>query len=184
MTAQDILELAAHDGTLVLSGLVQVAVQVAQQIDVGFVAAARVGAPHVFEVGGEALVEPGLGPFPAGDEIAPPLMRQLVRHQVVDVLVEGCALVEHGLAGERGGGGVLHAAEDEVGNEDLAVAREGVAHADGLAEKVDDGGRGLEGALEVGLAAFGSIVVDVDAGFGGTRLDFGELPAHQRDEVG
>ena len=178
-----LLELAAHDGPLVLAGLVEVAVEIPEQLDVGLVAAVRMGAPDVFEIRGEALVEPGLGPFAAGEEVTPPLVRQLVRHQVLDVLIEGGALVEHGLAGERGCGGVLHAAEDEIRDEDLAVARERVTHADGLAEEVDDGRRGPQAALDVGLAALRPVVVHLDAGLGRACLDLGEPPAHQGHQV-
>jgi len=51
-------------------------------------------APDVLEVGREALVEPALGPLAAGHEVAPPLVRQLVRDEAVDVVVERRALVD------------------------------------------------------------------------------------------
>jgi len=107
-----------------------------------------------------------------------------VRDQVLDVLIEGGPFVEHRLAGERRGGGVLHAAEDEVRDEDLAVARERVGDADGLAEEVDHGGRGLQAALDVGFAPLGAIEVHIHPGLGRAGLELGELAAHQGHEVG
>ena len=178
-----LLELTAHDGALVFARLVEIAVEIAEQIDVGLVAAARVGSPDVLEIGGEAFVQPRLGPFAAGHEVAPPLVGQLVRDEVVHVLVEGGAFVEHGLDRECGGGGVFHAAEDEIRDEDLAVALEGVGHADGLREEVDELRRGSEAAPQVGLSALGPVVVHVDAGFLGAILDLDELPAHQGHQV-
>ena len=178
-----LLELAAHDGALVLARFIHVAVEIAEQIDVGLVATARVGAPDVLEIGGEALVEPGLGPFAAGHEVAPPLVGQLVRDQVVDVLVQGGALVEQCLDGERGGRGVLHAAEDEIRDEDLAVTPERIRHTDDLREEVDERGRGRKAPLQIGLAAFGTVVVHVDLGFLGAILDFDELAADQGDQI-
>ena len=141
------------------------------------------GAPDVFKVGGEAFIEPGLGPLAAGDEIAPPLVGQLVCDQGLDVQIEGGALVEHGFGRECGGGGVFHAAEDEVLDEDLAVAPKRVGHADGLREKINERWCGGKAAFEIGLATLGSVVIHIDAGFAGAFLDFGEVAAHQGHQV-
>ena len=72
----------------------QVAIGVDQQLVVGLVTPLAVLAPDVLEVGGEAFVQPRLGPLAAGQQIAPPLVRQLVRDQAVDVVVERGPLVE------------------------------------------------------------------------------------------
>ena len=117
--------LPADDRPLVAPRLVEVAVGVDEQLEVGLVAPLGVLAPDVLEVGGEAFVEPGLGPLAAGQQIAPPLVRQLVRDQRLDVVIERGALVEQREVGQRRRGGVLHAAEDELGHGDLAVARMG-----------------------------------------------------------
>ena len=45
------------------------------------------------EVRGEPLVEPEVGPVVAGQEVAEPLVRQLVRHQAVGVALQGLDLV-------------------------------------------------------------------------------------------
>jgi hypothetical protein len=159
------LVLAAEDRALIGSCLAQIGVEVAQQLHVGLVATAGVLAPHVFKVGGEAFIQPGLGPFAAGEQIAPPLVGQLVAHQGLDIVVEGRALVEHGLGGERGGGGVLHAAEDEVVHKDLAVAAVRVGDANPPGEEVDHLGRAREAAARVAFAALGRVVVDINPGF-------------------
>ena len=155
--------LSADDRTLVAPRLVQVAVGVDEQLEVGLVAALGVLAPDVLEVGREPFVQPGLGPLAAGEQVAPPLVGELVRHQAVDVVIERGALVEQHQVGQRRRGGVLHAAEDELGDRDLAVARVGVRHADALGEEVDHLGRAPEAAAGVVLAPGRDEVEDVDA---------------------
>ena len=48
------------------------------------------------KVGGKALVEPDVRPILAGQEIAEPLMRELVRDQAVGVALERGDLVVQG----------------------------------------------------------------------------------------
>ena len=143
----------AHDGTLVAAGLAEIGLRVRQQLHVRLVAPFGVFAPDVLEVGGETLVQPGLGPLPAGEQIAPPLVGQLVRDQPIDVVVQGRALVQQHLIGQGGGAGVLHAAEDEIGHGDLAVAAVGVGDADALERSGQSSarcGRSCDGRLPRG----------------------------------
>src|SRR6188474_337577 len=72
---------------------------------------------------GKTLVEPGVRPVATRDVVTEPLVRQLVRHQITGADVEGCALVQHDVLVQRGGGGVLHPAENEIAHHGLRVAR-------------------------------------------------------------
>jgi hypothetical protein len=69
----------------------------------------------------EALVEPRMGPVPAGHQITEPLVRQLVGDEIVGGDVDGRAFVEQDVLVHRRRGGVLHAAEDEVAHHHLRV---------------------------------------------------------------
>ncbi len=151
---------------------------------VGLVAPLGVLAPDVLEVGGEPFVQPGLGPFPAGEQIAPPLVRQLVRDEAVDVVIERGPLVEERQIGQRGGAGVLHPAEDELGHGDLAVARVRVGQADLLGEVVDHGAGAGEAAARVGLASRRAEGIDVDAGLLGAVAKLCERADDEREQIG
>ena len=179
-----LLVLPADDGALIAPGLGQVTVGVDQQLEVRLVASLGVLAPDVLEVRREALVQPRLGPLAARQQVAPPLVRQLVRHQPLDVVIDRGALVEQDQLGQRRRGGVLHAAEDELGDGDLAVARVGVGDADALREEVDHLGRAPEAAARVGLASRRNEVEDVDAGARCAVGDLHERAGHQRHQVG
>ena len=176
--------LPADDRPLVAPGLVQVAVGVDEQLQVGLVAPLGVFAPDIFEVGREPLVQPRLGPLAAGEQVAPPLVGELVRHQAFHVVIDRGALVEQHQVGQRRRGGVLHAAEDEFGHRDLAVARVGVRHADALGEEVDHLGRPPEAAAGVVLAPGRDEVEDVDARARRAVRDLDERSRHQRHQVG
>ena len=68
--------------------------------------------PHRLEIGGKTFVEPDVSPGAAGQVIAKPLMRQLVRFQTVAGIVQlGAGIVNH-VVGLRGGADVLHAATE------------------------------------------------------------------------
>ena len=179
-----LLVLPADDGTLIAPGLVQVTLGVDQQLEVGLVASLGVLAPDVLEVRREALVQPRLGPLAAGQQVAPPLVGQLVRHQALDVVIDRGPLVEQHQIGQRRRGGVLHAAEDELGDGDLTVAGVGVGDADALREEVDHLGRAPEAAARVGLASGRNEVEDVDAGARRAVGDLHERAGRQRHQVG
>src|SRR2546421_2283949 len=74
--------------------------------------------PYRFQERGEAFVEPDIAPILAGDEIAEPLVTELVRDQVVFAgEIFGSELgMNQGAAGVGGGAGILHAAGDELIN--------------------------------------------------------------------
>ena len=82
----------------------------------------RVLALDVLEVRREALVQPAVRPVAARDEVAEPLVRELVRDEVVARDVEARALVEQHVLVQRRRRRVLHPAEDEVAHDDLRVA--------------------------------------------------------------
>src|SRR5262249_38022986 len=138
-------------------------------------------APDVLAVSREAFVEPALPPVAAGDEIAEPLVGELVRDEGLGVEVAPGARGEERLVGERRRGGVLHAAEDEFGDADLGVARVGVAHAEARREALEDL-RGLaEEAPRVVLASGLDVVADRDVV--PLVADLGELTGGEGHEV-
>ena len=142
---------ATDDGAQVAPRLAEIGLGVGQQLDVGLVAPLGVLAPDVLEIGREPFVQPGLGPFAAGEQVAPPLVRQLVRHQAVDVVVQSGPLVEQHQIGEGRGGRVLHSTENEIGDGDLTVSAVGVGHADARGKIVDHLWRSPEAAARVGF---------------------------------
>src|SRR5689334_913692 len=65
--------------------------------------------PHRLEVGRETFVEPDVGPVPASDIIAKPLMGELMRFQTVARAVKlGPSVMNH-IVGLGRGADVLHA---------------------------------------------------------------------------
>lgn len=110
-------------------------------------------------------------------------MGQFVGNQAFDVVVQGCSLVEHGFGGEGGGGGVLHAAEDEVVHENLAVAAVRVGDANPPGEEVDHFGCASQAAARVLFAPLGCVVVDVNPSLRRAFFQFGEGAAHQGHQI-
>ncbi len=98
-------------------------------------------------VGREALVEPALAPLATGEQIAEPLMGQLVRDQILESLSRAARSSSSTLIGQRGRGRVLHAAEDEVGDDHLRVLLVGIRHAERLREQLQHLRRARQRAL-------------------------------------
>ncbi len=119
--------------------------------------------PDQLEEGREALVQPAVRPVAAGQQVAEPLVRQLVRDQAVGVLIEAGAAVVEDRVRDRGGADVLHAAEDEVLDDHLRVLRVRVAHADAVGEQAHHLGRILEGLAAILFLANGHVIDDGDA---------------------
>ena len=76
-------------------------------------------------------------PVLAGQVIAEPLVRQLVRHQAVGIALESGDLVDEHAVGHRRRRDVFHSAGDEVGHAYLGVLVVGVRLAGLLAEKAN-----------------------------------------------
>ncbi len=128
----------AHDRAAVaLAVLIEIAADDLEDVALVFIPAAARFHPDRFEIGREAFVEPGLRPIAAGDEIAEPLVRELVRDERFAREIEVRALVVQRAVGLRRRARVLHPAEDEIGDRDLRVARVRVRHADRRLERVD-----------------------------------------------
>ncbi len=121
-------------------------------------------------------------PVAAGQQVAEPLVRELVRDERVAVGIEGGALVVEDGVGQRRRGGVLHAAEDEVGDDDLGVLLVRITHADLLVEEADHRWGAPEGAAGVVLAAGLDVVRHAQAV--GRVGHLGEFAGHQRHEIG
>ena len=94
----------------------EIELEVAAEVGARLIYALVVLHPHLFHEGGEALVEPDMPPVAAGQQVAEPLMRQLVRHHVVGRVVEAGALVGHQAVTVRRRAGVLHRAEEQRGD--------------------------------------------------------------------
>ncbi len=114
--------------------LADVRVEVALEAVVVLVAAEVLLAPDVLEERREPLVEPRLVPVAARDVVAEPLVRELVGDEIVGADVDGGALVEQDVLVHRRRRRVLHAAEDEVGHDDLRVLVPRVGDAGDVAE--------------------------------------------------
>ena len=176
----------AHDGPPVAAvSLGHVRVEIAPEAEGVFVATEVLLAPDVLEEGGEAFVEPALVPGAARDEIAEPLVRELVGDEIVGRDVDRGPLVEQDVLVHRRRGRVLHPTEDEVGHDDLRVPAPRVRHAGDLAEVRDHLRRSLERAAPVVLAAAGDQVRDGDvAGVDPDRVgQLRELSGDERHEV-
>ncbi|GJC83687.1 hypothetical protein ColLi_06525 [Colletotrichum liriopes] len=114
--------------------------------------------------GGEALVEPELVPPVHGDEVAEPLVSQLVGDDVGDAVAVprlGRLLVE-----EDGGGAVgdetpvLHGAVGELVDSEQVGLGEGVLDAEDVGEEVNDAGRVPQGPAALLLEAAGGVDAD------------------------
>ena len=173
----------ANDGPSVATvGLAEISFEIAAERILVLVFAQLVLEIDVLEEGGEAFVQPPVRPIAARDVVAEPLVGELVGDEIVGGDVDRGALVEQEVLVHGGGGGVLHAAEDEIGDHDLRVLVPGVRDTDELAEVLDHLRRALEAASTIGFAALGHEVGDGHA----ARLagfDLGELAGDQRDEV-
>ena len=97
-----------------------------------FVDTVLVPGEKVRVVGGESLVEPELAPVLAGDEVAEPLVCQLVSHQSLAAADVFRLAAEKRGGVERGLAGVFHTAPVEVLHGDLIVLGPRVGHADFL----------------------------------------------------
>ena len=140
-------------------------------------------APDGLHEGGEALVEPDVAPVLAGDQIAEPLVPELVRDQ--GVLAGGVFGSQLGMnersAAVGGGAGVFHAARDEIIHHDLRVFFPGIIDAQLLAEEIHHRGRAAIVDGEAVSSALRRIVGDGDAAPG--VLQFVEFAGHNGDEI-
>ena len=145
MTIHDRPPFAAGDGC---TGLLKHVVSVG-------VGATAFLVPQSLGIGGEALVEPSVRPVPAGDQVAPPLMGQLVGDDALRRAVEQRPLIEEDAVRHGGGTGVLHAAAELIGA-DLGVLVPRIADAEPPAEIGQHVGRSAEGRLRLGACPLGT----------------------------
>ena len=190
MTVEDLQRLRIgllHQRSPVAAGvLLEVERPVAHHLVAELVPAVGVLDEQLVEVGREALVEPAVRPLAAGQQVTEPLVRQLVRRQRVTALddVRVRTLVVQHRVGHRGRRGVLHAAEDEVGDGHRGVLVPRVRHADGLREEVDHPRRSPEGAH--GVFASAALGVVLHRHTRGLRLGLHlvEVAGGERHQVG
>ena len=108
-------------------------------------------------------------------------MRELVRNERVAGKVEVCARVVQGAVGLRRRRRVFHAAENKIGNRDLAVPFVGVRHSDDRLEAVDHARRVAERAFTVGFAAAFDVIPNRQPR---VRLaNLGEVAGDHRHEI-
>ena len=110
------------------------ALSVAVKAVAHLVYAVLVAGEQVRVVGGKSLVEPDMAPVLAGDEVAEPLVRQLVSHQPLAAADVFRLIAEQRGGVERGLTGVFHAAPVEVLHANLVVLGPGIGHAGFLLE--------------------------------------------------
>ena len=100
-------------------------------------AAVLVLEPEVGEEGGEALVQPDVRPGARGQQVAPPLVGQLVGHQAFAAPVGGGVFGVQRIGEERGGADVLHPAPEELFHRGLGVLLVGIRDADVIVEEAN-----------------------------------------------
>jgi hypothetical protein len=138
--------------------------------------------PERGHVVGEALVKPDLVPAPAGEEVAEPLVGELIGHQPFTGEVGVLAGRVEGPLGHGGGGDVLHAAPHVVVDRGLGVLGERVGLAGDGGEVLHHRGGGAEGDPRLLLAPRRHVILDRDAlPFVGDPREFTD---HHRDQVG
>src|SRR6266403_2051987 len=79
----------AYDRTAIVIGiLVEIAFAILADVPRELVGPKILFAPECLEVSREALVQPGVRPIAAGQQVAPPLMREFVRDQRIAFEIE------------------------------------------------------------------------------------------------
>ncbi len=176
-----VVELRRDRPAIAAGVLAQVGITPLLELEIRGIATFVVLAPEVLRVGGEAFVEPAFAPVATGHEVAKPLMGELVGHQRIDVVVERRALVDEHAIGQRGRAGVLHAAEDEIGDEDLRVARIRIGDSELGREQLEHLGRARERAFALRFLAALAVVDHRHVAPPG--LELGEIADRERDEI-
>ena len=116
-------------------GLAQVGVELVPKIERPLVVAFLEAAIEIVRIGREALVEPSVGPAAEGDQVAPPLVGQLVRDDADGREIGLILLVDHDPMGHGRGRGALDAAAG--GDRDLVVLLPGIVVAEDAVEELD-----------------------------------------------
>ena len=117
---------------------------------------------QVREVGREPLVEPDVVEGAAGEEVPEPLVGELVGHEALARVVGPRLRRVEEAHVHRGGGGVLHAAVDEVPHRGLRVARVGVGTPRVGGEELHHGGGAGAAVPHLPGAADGPVVLQRD----------------------
>src|SRR5204862_2339081 len=108
---------------------------------IGLVLAEMRLGPNGLQESGEALIQPNVAPIFAGDEIAVPLVAELVRDQVVlagEIFGSELAMYE-GRTGIGGSAGIFHATGDKIIDHDLRILFPRIVDANFLAEELHHG---------------------------------------------
>ena len=137
--------------------------------------------PQRIEVRGEPLVQPEVVPRLRRDEVAEPLVRELVREQAFGSVVRTSVRVHEAVVDEHREGRVLHSSEGEVPHDRLRVLRPRVLHAGGLREERHHGGQVPERVVNLRALPLRDVVLEGDSL--PRRLCAVELPAHDRDQI-
>src|SRR5580693_2214433 len=158
-------EIARDDRDGIEALLPEPAGLIAPEFVSGFVGAVTLLGPIMFEISGEAFVEPNVGPVFARDQVAEPLVREFVGIKIVGAASEfgreGGS--DEAARGERGGAGIFHAAFDEIVYGGLRVLRPGVGHAELIREKIEHLARARESGIDSVFLAARNDVTDRDS---------------------
>ncbi len=120
-------------------------------------------------------------PIAASQQVAPPLMSQLVRDQRIALEIEMRARVVQRAFGLRRRRRIFHPAENKIADCDLRILGVRVGHADHALEKLDHLRRVAERAARIVLAPGRNVVGD--RRIARTISDQRELTGRQRDQI-
>ena len=174
-----LVEHVRHDRPAV--ALLQVGVRVLYRPPAVLVHAEEPLVPEHLHVRREAFVQPTVRPVATGEEVPEPHMRQFVRDQGVARVIPGRLFVEEDGLGHRRRARVLHPAEDEIADDDLAVLRPGVGHPGDLLEHANHFRRVLKRQLAARHILRLDEVVHVQSVV--ARLNPAELARRERHDV-
>src|SRR5712671_3475003 len=97
---------------IVIRVLIEIAFAILADVPRELVGAEILLAPERLEVSCEALVQPCVRPVAAGQQVAPPLMREFVRDQRIAFEIQMRTRVVQRIRGLRCGGSIFHPAEN------------------------------------------------------------------------
>src|SRR5882757_2246009 len=145
---------------IVIRVLVEIAFAILADVPCELVGPEIFFAPERLEVCREALDQPCVRPVAAGQQVAPPLMREFVRDQRIAFEIQMRARVMQRIGGLRGCRSIFHPAENEIADCDLRILRVRVGDSDDALEELDHARGVAERAARVVLASRMNVVGD------------------------
>src|SRR5260370_24568625 len=179
-----VIEIVTHDGFGIEIRLLEPFARITPSLVLALVLREMRFDPDVFHESRETFIELDVASVFARDQVAEPLVAELMRDQRV---LAGCEFgrepgMLEGAARVSGSAGILHAAGDEIINHGLRVFFPGIVDSKLLAEEVDHRGRAAIidgdaiGTTLGGVIGYGYSVPGI--------FHFFEFSGHYSDEVG